>query len=89
MYDLPDGTSLTQKIVLSSVLPITEILIIEHHKLYDTFLYVAFRSPSLLKPTSDQTGSDTNLRTGEGNQRRGVNGSQLKFLEGTWPMSQI
>jgi hypothetical protein len=60
MYDLLDGTSLTQKIDASSVLPITEILVIEDHKLDMTFLHVAFRSQSLLKPTSDQTGSDTN-----------------------------
>jgi hypothetical protein len=32
----------------------------EDHKLYRTFLHVAFGSQSLLKPTSDQTGSDTN-----------------------------
>jgi hypothetical protein len=31
MYDLPNGTTLTQKIVTSSVLLITEILIIEDH----------------------------------------------------------
>jgi hypothetical protein len=60
MYDLPDGTSLTQKIVASSVLPIPEILAIEDNKLDSTFLHIAFRSQSLLKPTSDQTGSDTN-----------------------------
>jgi hypothetical protein len=60
MYDLPDGTSLTQKIVVSSVLPIPEILAIEDHKLDSTFLHVVFRSQSLLKPTSDHTGSDTN-----------------------------
>jgi hypothetical protein len=69
--DLPNGTALAQEIVAGSVLPITEILIIEHHKLNSTFLHVAFGSQSLLKPTSDQTGSDTNWRTGEGNQRRG------------------
>jgi hypothetical protein len=38
--------TLTQKIVMSSVLKITEILIIEDHKLYDTFLHVAFGSQS-------------------------------------------
>jgi hypothetical protein len=65
LYDLPDGTSLTQKIVASSVLLITEILTIEDHKFYCTFLHVAFRSQSLLKPTSDQTAFDTNWRTGE------------------------
>jgi hypothetical protein len=60
LYDLLDSTSLTQKIVASSVLPITEILVIEDHKLSNTFLHIAFESQSLLEPTSDQTGSDTN-----------------------------
>jgi hypothetical protein len=58
--DLPNGATLTQKIVASSVLPITEILAIENDKLHITFLHVAFRSQSLLKPTSDQIGSDIN-----------------------------
>jgi hypothetical protein len=58
--DLPNGTTLAQKIVASSVLPITEILAIENDKLHNTFLHVAFGSQSLLKPTSDKTGSDTN-----------------------------
>jgi hypothetical protein len=87
LYDLLDGTSLTQKIVVSLVLPITKILDIEDHKLDNIFLHFACRSQSLLKPTSDQTGSDTNWRTEEGDQR-GVNGSQSKFLKETWPMSQ-
>jgi hypothetical protein len=30
------------------------------HNLKMPFLSVAFKSPSLLEPTSDQTGSDTN-----------------------------
>jgi hypothetical protein len=60
LYDLPDSMSLTQKIVASSVLPITEILAIEDHKFYDTFLHVAFRPQSLLEPTSDQTSSNIN-----------------------------
>jgi hypothetical protein len=60
MYDLPDGTSLTQKIVASSILPITEVLVIEDNKLHRTFLHVAFRSQNLLEPTSDQAGSNTN-----------------------------
>jgi hypothetical protein len=59
MYDLPDGMTLAQKIVVSSVLSITEIIIIEDHNLYGTFLHVAFESQSLLKPTSDQTSSYT------------------------------
>jgi hypothetical protein len=60
MDDLSNGVTLTQKIVASSVFPVTEILVIEDYKLDSTFLHVAFRSQNLLKPTSDQTGSDTN-----------------------------
>jgi hypothetical protein len=58
--DLPNGATLAQKIVASLVFSVTEILAIEDHKLNSTFLYVAFRSQSLLKPTADQTSSDTN-----------------------------
>jgi hypothetical protein len=58
--DLPNGVTLAQEIVVSSVLPITEILDIENHKLNITFLHVAFRSQNLLKPTDDQISSDTN-----------------------------
>jgi hypothetical protein len=58
--DLPNGAALAQEIVAGSVLSITEILIIEDHKLNNTFLLVAFGSQSLLKLTSDQTDSDTN-----------------------------
>jgi hypothetical protein len=57
--DLPNDATLAQKIVVSSVFPVIEILVIEDHKLNNTFLYVAFGSQSLLKPISDQTGSDT------------------------------
>jgi hypothetical protein len=60
LYDLLDGTSLAQKIVASLVLLITKVLAIKDHKLHCTFLHVAFGSQSLLKPTSDQTSSDTN-----------------------------
>jgi hypothetical protein len=60
MYDLPNGATLAQKIVASSVLSITKILAIENDKLNSTFLHVAFGSQSLLKPTGDQTDSDTN-----------------------------
>jgi hypothetical protein len=35
---------LTQKIAMSSVLPIIEILAIEDYKLDNTFIHVAFRS---------------------------------------------
>jgi hypothetical protein len=52
--------TLTQKIVMSSVLSIIEILVIEDQKLDNTFLHVAFGSQNLLKPTSDQNGFDTN-----------------------------
>jgi hypothetical protein len=58
--DLPNGETLAQEIVVGSVLTITKILAIENNKLHSSFLHVAFGSESLLKPTSDQTGSDTN-----------------------------
>jgi hypothetical protein len=60
MYDLSNGVTLAQKIVASSIFLVTEILVIEDHKLNITFLRVAFGSQSLLKPTDDQTSSDTN-----------------------------
>jgi hypothetical protein len=60
LNDLSNGAVLAQEIVTCSVLPITEILAIKNDKLHSTFLHVAFGSQSLLKPTSDQTGSDTN-----------------------------
>jgi hypothetical protein len=60
LHDLLNSMTLAQKIVASSVFLITEILAIEDHKLYDTFLHVAFGSQSLLKLISDQTGFDTN-----------------------------
>jgi hypothetical protein len=58
--DLPNGMTLAQKIVASSVFPITKILTIEDHKFNSTFLHVTFGSQSLLKRTGDQIGSDTN-----------------------------
>jgi hypothetical protein len=58
--DLPNGATLAQEIVMSLVFSVTEILAIKDHKLDSTFLHVALRSQSLLKPTGDQTGSDTN-----------------------------
>jgi hypothetical protein len=58
--DLPNGVTLTQKIVASLIFSVTEILAIEGHKLNNTFLHVTFRSQSLLKPTGNQTGSDIN-----------------------------
>jgi hypothetical protein len=57
---IPNGATLAQKIVVSSVFLVTEILTIEDHKLNNTFLHVAFWSQILLKPTGDQTGFDTN-----------------------------
>jgi hypothetical protein len=60
LNDLPNDTTLAQEIVASSVFSVIEILTIEDHKFDITFLHVAFGSQNLLKPTSDQTGSDTN-----------------------------
>jgi hypothetical protein len=60
MDNVPNSTTLAERIVMSSVFLAIEILAIEHHKLDITFLHVAFRSQNLLKPTGDQTGSDTN-----------------------------
>jgi hypothetical protein len=60
LNDFPNGATLAQEIVVGSVLSITKILIIENDKLHKTFLHVAFGSQNLLKPTSDQTASDTN-----------------------------
>jgi hypothetical protein len=60
LYDLPSGAALAQEIVAGLVLSITEIFTIENDKLHSTFLHVAFGSQSLLKPTSDQIGSNTN-----------------------------
>jgi hypothetical protein len=51
--DLPNGATLAQEIVASSVFPVTEILAIKDHKLHSTFLHIAFRLQSLLKPTGD------------------------------------
>jgi hypothetical protein len=45
---------------VSSVFPITKILIIEDNKLHDTFLHVAFESQSQLRTTSDLIRSDSN-----------------------------
>jgi hypothetical protein len=60
LYDLSNSTILGQEIVASLVFSVTEILVIKNDKLYDTFLHIAFGLQSLLKLTSDQTGSDTN-----------------------------
>jgi hypothetical protein len=60
LYDLLNSTTLIQKIVACSVLPITEIIDIKEHKLSRTFLYATFGSQRLLESTSDQTDSNTN-----------------------------
>jgi hypothetical protein len=44
LEDLSNDMTLTQKIVASSVFPVTEILAIENHKPYCTFLHVVFGS---------------------------------------------
>jgi hypothetical protein len=64
---------------VSWVFPVTEILAIEDHKLNNTFLHVTSGSQSLLRPTGDQTGSDTNWKTKEGDQRGGE-WEQIKIL---------
>jgi hypothetical protein len=51
--DLPNDATLTQKMVVVLILSITEIIAIQKDKLYSTFLHVAFKSQSLLKPTSE------------------------------------
>jgi hypothetical protein len=60
LHDLSNSMTLAQMVVASSIFPVTKILAIEDDKLYDAFLYVTFRSQSLLKSMSDQTSSDTN-----------------------------
>jgi hypothetical protein len=74
LHDLSNGTTLSQNIVASWIFSVTKILTIEDHKLDSTFLHVAFRSQSLLKPTSDQTSFDTNWKTRKDDQK-GVNES--------------
>jgi hypothetical protein len=58
--DLPNNTTLAQKIVATLVFLVTEILAIEKHKLYCTFLHVALRSQSLLRSSSEKIDSGTN-----------------------------
>jgi hypothetical protein len=58
--DLPNDATLAQEIVVSLIFSATKIFVIEDHKVNNTFLHVAFRSQSLLKPTGDQTDFDTN-----------------------------
>jgi hypothetical protein len=82
IYDLPNGTTIIQKIVASSIFPVTEILPIEDHKLNSTFLNIAFASQNLLKPTSGQTNSDTNWRIREGDQRGKCEWEPIKIPRG-------
>jgi hypothetical protein len=82
-------TIMPHEIVESLDFSLTEILAIEDNELHGTFLYVAFGSQSLLRTTSDLTGPDTNWRTEGGDQRGGVNGSQIKFFCKNRPMSQV
>jgi type IV secretory pathway VirB3-like protein len=60
MDDLSNSMTLAQEIVASLVFLVTKIIVIEDHKLYDTFLHVVFWSQSLLRTMSDLTGSNTN-----------------------------
>jgi hypothetical protein len=60
MDDLSNSMTLAQEIVASLIFPVTKIIVIEDHKLYDTFLHVVFWSQSLLRTMSDLTGSNTN-----------------------------
>jgi hypothetical protein len=46
LNDLPNGMTLAQEIVASSVFPVIKILAIEDNEYHDTFLNVAFRSQS-------------------------------------------
>jgi hypothetical protein len=71
--------TLAQKIVASLIFPVTKILTIDDHKLNNSFLHVTFGSQILLKPTSDHISSDTNWRTGEGDQRGGWMGANQNF----------
>jgi hypothetical protein len=48
------------EIVASSIFPVIKVLVIENHKLDDTFLHVVFGSQSLLRTTSDLSSSDIN-----------------------------
>jgi hypothetical protein len=42
LYDLPDGMTLTQEIIVSLVFPVTKILANENHQLNNTFLDITF-----------------------------------------------
>jgi hypothetical protein len=62
--DLPNGATLAQEIVASSIFSVTEILVIKDHKLDSTFLHVGFKSQSLLKPTDDHLFSQLPITLG-------------------------
>jgi hypothetical protein len=81
--DLPNGTTLVQKIVASSVFSVTEIIVIEDQKLNSTFLHVAFGSQSLLKPISGKLALIPIEELKKMTRGRGVNGSQSKFITET------
>jgi hypothetical protein len=65
LYDLQNGTTLAQEIVVSLVFPITEFHDIEDNELHITFLHIVFGSQRRLRTTSDLIYSDTNCRTKE------------------------
>jgi hypothetical protein len=60
LYDLPNGMTLAQEIIVNLVFSITKILDIEDNELHVNFLHVAFGSQSQLRIMSDLTRSDTN-----------------------------
>jgi hypothetical protein len=60
LYDLLNGMTLAQEIVMSPIFPITQIPVIEDNELHDTFFHVAFGSQSQLRTMSDLTRSHTN-----------------------------
>jgi hypothetical protein len=88
LYDLLNGTTLAQEIVMSSVFSKTKILTIEDNELHGTFLHVVFESQSWLRTMSDLTRSDINSRTKGATGGGGLNGSRIKFFLKNWSMSQ-
>jgi protein-arginine kinase len=44
LFNLSNGTTLAQEIIVSPVFPIIKILVIEDNELHDTFLHVTFGS---------------------------------------------
>jgi hypothetical protein len=80
------GSRTPQKIVVNSVLSITKIIVIEDHKIYCTFLHIAFGSKCLLNITSDQIGSDINWRVGEDDQ---MGGEREPITISRWNLSYV